>query len=382
MIESFLVKIKSQIEQRSYLSLFFISVLIFTVTFGATYFVYSKIVSKKTTEEVDNSPARTPSSYFGETKKDESTKNILLLGYGGADHAGGALSDSIILLSINSKTKKAIIISIPRDIWIGLPIDWENLTPKKINEAYVMGLDDTRYPNKKTEFRGSEGGGNMVKYAVSQVTGLSVDYFIGISFDQYEKVIDSLDGITVDVPASFSDEYYPIKGMENDLCGKTEDEVNSLKAQFTDFNLEKNFKCRYETLTFEKGEMKMNGETALKFVRSRHSNQNGGDFARSERQMAVLIALKNKLLSMEAVGNIDKVYPQMAKLVTTDLNLATTKTLLEFFGDPKSYSISKINLSTENTLTESKSPQGAFILLPKAGFGNWQETKDYVKTAS
>jgi anionic cell wall polymer biosynthesis LytR-Cps2A-Psr (LCP) family protein len=381
-IKSFLAKIKAQIEQRSYLSLFLVLVLIFSFAFGATYLVYSKVIAKKNAQEVDNSPARTPSSYFGETKKDESVKNILLLGYGGAGHAGGTLSDSIILLSISSKTKKAVIISIPRDIWIGLPVDWENLTAKKINEAYAIGLDDTRYPNKKPEFRGAEGGGNMVKYAVSQVTGLSVDYFIGVSFDQYEKLIDNLGGINVNVPVGFSDEYYPIKGMENDLCGKSEDEVNALKSQYTDFNLEKNFKCRYETLTFEKGEMKMDGATALKFVRSRHSNQSGGDFARSERQMAVLIAIKDKLLSIDAAKNIDKVYTQLSKLVTTDLNLATAKTLLEFFGDPNAYQISKINLSTENTLTESKSPQGAFILLPKAGFGNWEETKEYIKSAS
>ncbi len=381
MIESFLEKIKAQIEQRSYLSLFLILLLIFSFTFGVTYFVYSRIVSKKTSLETDNSPAKTPVPYFGEVEKDESVKNILLLGYGGAGHAGGTLSDAIILLSINTKTKKAAIISIPRDIWINLPTDWENLTPRKINEAYAIGVDDTRYPNKKDEFRSSQGGGNMVKYAISQISGFSVDYFIGISFDEYVKLIDTLGGITVDVPASFTDEYYPIKGMENDLCGKTEDEVNVLKAQFTDFSLEKNFKCRYETLSFEKGQMKMDGATALKFVRSRHSNENGGDFARSERQIAVLLAIKNKLLSMEAVKNIDKIYTQLAKLVTTDLNLATTKILIDFFGDLGSYTISKINLSTENVLSKSKSPQGAFILLPKAGFGNWEETKEYIKKA-
>jgi len=370
------MKIFDFLGRHSKLALFFLGLFI-AVMLG-TYFIYSKSLNKEAIE-VDNSPAKTPASYFGETKKDESTKNILLLGYGGAGHAGGTLSDSILLLSINSKTKKAVMISVPRDIWIDLPTDYENLTPKKINEAYAVGLDDSRYPNKKSEFKGTTGGGNVVKYAVSTVTGLSVDYFIGVSFDEYSEIIDSLGGITVDVPASFTDEYYPVKGMENDLCGKSEEEVNALKAQYTDFALEKNFTCRYETLTFTKGIMTMDGATALKFVRSRHSNENGGDFARSERQMAVLMALKDKLLSLEAIKNIDKMYPSLAKLATTDLNLNTAKVLLDFLGNPNDYATTKINLSTENVLVESRSTAGAFILLPKAGFGNWEETQDYIK---
>jgi len=356
-------------------------VALFFLAFFGGYTIYGKYIAKRnTTEPIDTSPARTPTNYYGEGTKVESTKNILLLGYGGAGHSGGTLSDSIIVLSVNSKDKKATFISIPRDIWINLPSDWENLKAGKINEAYAIGLDDTRYPNKKPEFRGPLGGGNMAKFAATKVTGLSMDYFVSVSFDEYVDLINSLDGVEVGVPASFTDEYYPIKGMENDLCGKTENEVNALKAQYTDFNLEKNFKCRYETLTFTQGEMKMDGELALKFVRSRHSAQNGGDFARSQRQIAVLKAVKDKLLTLNALQNMDKVYPPLAKLVTTDLNLATVKVLIDFLGDPGGYSISDINLSTENVLAESRSSGGAFILLPKAGFENWDETKNFVKS--
>lgn len=371
------MNIKPQIKYYLFLPLSLLT--LFSLAFVGGYFIYGKFITHKEAQ-VDNSPAKTPTSYFGETQKDQSLKNILLLGYGGAGHSGGTLADSIIVLSINTKTKKASIISIPRDIWINLPTDWENLRPGKINEAYAIGLDDTKYPNKKPEFKGPLGGGNMVKYAVSQVTGMPIDYFVSVSFDQYVQLINSLGGIEVNVSNSFTDEFYPIKGMENDLCGKNEDEVNTLKAQYSDFALEKNFTCRYEVLTFEKGPTKMDGETALKYVRSRHSAQDGGDFARSQRQISVLIAIKDRLLSLEAIGNIDKIYPPLSKLVTSDLNLATIKTLIDFFGDPKSYSVDEINLSTKNDmLSESKSPGGAYILLPKAGFGNWDETQKYIK---
>jgi LCP family protein required for cell wall assembly len=318
-----------------------LGLLILASSFCFSYFVLGKMIYKqKMVEEVDNSPAKTPTPYFGETKKDENVKNILLLGYGGAGHSGGTLADSILVLSVDTKSKKATLISVPRDTWIDLPTDWENLKPAKINEAYAIGLDDTRYPNKKPEFRGSPGGGNMEKYAVSTATGLSIDYFVSVSFDEIQKIIDTLGGIDVNIPASFTDEFYPVKGLENETCGKTAEEMEALKFQFSGFELEKQYKCRYETLQFEARLTKMDGTTALKFVRSRHSSTNGGDFARSERQMALLAAIKQKLISLDAVAKIDKLYPSLAKLVTTDLNLARSFYL--FWEMPKTIRLNKL----------------------------------------
>lgn len=355
--------------------------LVFVFSFSISYFLLGKLIfkDKKTQSIKEIEPVKTPVPYFGETKKEEKVKNILLLGYGGQGHSGGFLSDSIILLSLNKEKKTAYLISIPRDTWINLPLDWENLKPGKINEAYAIGIDDLKYPNKKPEFRGKTGGGNMVKYAASQITGLSVDYFASVSFDQIVKIINTLGKINVEVPVSFTDEYYPIKGLENETCGKTSEEMEKLKQKYSGFELERQYKCRYETISFQKGITEMDGETALKFMRSRHSVNHGGDFARSQRQMAVLKAIKEKLISLDTFSKIDEIFPQLAALVTTDLNLATAKDLIQFLGNPKEYQIKEISLSTENVLTESKGPQGQYILLPKSGFGKWQETQEFVK---
>ena len=354
---------------------------ILIISFAISYLFLGKLIfresKKETTKEIEL--PKTPTPYFGETQKEEKTKNILLLGYGGKDHSGGFLSDTIILLSLNKEKKTAYLISIPRDIWINLPLDWENLKAAKINEAYAIGIDDIKYPNKKPEFRGKTGGGNMVKYATTQITGLSVDYFVSVSFDQIVKIIDTLGKIRVDVPVSFTDEYYPVKGLENETCGKTPEEMEALKQKYSGFELEKQYKCRYETISFEKGIVEMDGTTALKFMRSRHSATYGGDFSRSQRQMAVLKALKEKLISLDAFSKIDELFPELSSLVTTDLNLPTTKDLISFLGKPEEYKIREINLSTENVLTESKGPQGQYILLPKSGFGNWQETRNFIK---
>ena len=354
---------------------------ILIISFAISYLFLGKLIfresKKETTKEIEL--PQTPTPYFGETQKEEKTKNILLLGYGGKDHSGGFLSDTIILLSLNKEKKTAYLISIPRDIWINLPLDWENLKAAKINEAYAIGIDDIKYPNKKPEFRGKTGGGNMAKYATNQVTGLSVDYFVSVSFDQIVKIIDTLGKIKVDVPVSFTDEYYPVKGLENETCGKTPEEMEALKQKYSGFELEKQYKCRYETISFEKGIVEMDGTTALKFMRSRHSATYGGDFSRSQRQMAVLKAIKEKLISLDAFSKIDELFPELSSLVTTDLNLPTVKDLVSFLGKPEEYKIKEINLSTENVLTESKGPQGQYILLPKSGFGNWQDTQNFIR---
>ncbi len=232
-------KIKKALKNKAAILIFsYIGLLV--VSFLLSYFFLGKIIFPQAKEkEVSYAPPKTPVPYFGEIEREENSKNILLIGYGGAGHDGGFLADSIILLHLNKEAKRVFLISIARDIWIKLPLDWENLKWAKINEAYAIGIDDLKYPNKKPEFRGKTGGGNMVKYAVTQVTGLTVDYFAAVSFDEIVKIIDILGGIEVEVPVSFTDEYYPIKGLENETCGKTPEEIETLKQQYSGFELEK-----------------------------------------------------------------------------------------------------------------------------------------------
>ncbi len=74
--------------------------------------------------------------------------NVLLLGYGGGTHDGTYLTDSIMVLSFDPKTKKAAMISVPRDIWTRIPADGQRGSFWKINTAYTIGVDDQSFPNK------------------------------------------------------------------------------------------------------------------------------------------------------------------------------------------------------------------------------------------
>lgn len=324
---------------------------IFVLGFGFTYLVLNlanpAVKSGAQVSQENTFSQASPEPI--ETSK-EGIFNVVFLGYGGGGHAGGGLTDSIIVVHVDSNAKKYLLISIPRDLMIQ--------GGKKLNaEASVNGYIGTIS-------------------AISGITGLSIDNYVAVSFSQFTKIIDNLGGIPVEVPTSFTDNLYPIEGRENDTCGKTEDEINALKAQYSDFNLEKQFICRYETISYQKGPANLNGTEALKFVRSRHGDN---DFARSARQFAVLKGILVKLVSFRSLNKIDSTISALFEMVKTDLTLGKIKTLLEAFGDASVYKGTEIQLTTDNYLTEGKSG-GAYVLYPKAGNFNYSEIKRYISS--
>jgi anionic cell wall polymer biosynthesis LytR-Cps2A-Psr (LCP) family protein len=339
----------------SLFAMFFISVASSYLYFARASLVEVKDEAEKLQE--------TPSTLVTDSLN---TFNILLLGYGGAGHDGGGLTDSITVASINTKDKEVVLVSIPRDLWIALPVDYDNKQNYKINAAYAIGNNDDRYPNKKPIYRGEKGGGELARYAVSNVTGLEVNYFISVDFGGLVDSIDLLGGIEVDVTKPFDDYFYPVKGLENEICGFSGEEIAEFHELYSGFQLEKQFECRYEHLHFGKGLQSMDGETALKFVRSRHSDQYGGDFARSERQHEILAAIKNKLISLDAISQ------------ASSLDSEAIEEILTAVGNPLDYEISHIYLTEDNVFYSSSSSGGQFILIPREGVNKWNEIHEYI----
>lgn len=277
--------------------------------------------------------------------------NFLLLGHGGSGHSGGALTDSIIVINVDTGKKSVGLISIPRDLWV--------TGNHKINSVGVQ----VGYQNM---------GG-----VVQSVTGIPINYYVSIDFGNFVKLIDSLDGVEVNIPVAFEDPFYPIAGQENNTCGFTAQEIENLKTKYTGYALETQFKCRYETLSYGKGPTKVNGTTALKLSRSRHGDS---DFGRSLRQFAILEGILTKLTSAQSAGKLDEIIDTLSKMVKTDINIGVIKTLISDFGDPRAYTIKRVQLTTENVLVSGKSSDGQFILMPKAGNLNFSEVKTYIKT--
>ncbi len=279
--------------------------------------------------------------------------NFVLLGHGGPGHQAGDLMDSIILISADTKNKKALVVSIPRDLWI---------EGRKINEGYVSG------------------GFDLIKNQTRVVTRLLPENYIAVDFDQYVRLINSLGGVDVQIPKAYEDRYYPIRGREIDTCGKSPAEFASLHQKYSGYQLEIQFECRYETIKFDPpaggGTVHMNGDTALKYVRSRHGD---GDFGRSERQFTVLTAIKDKVLSLEVIPKFGAVFDELIKLVRTNMNVAQIKSIASLFTNSDEYKIITLHLTDENVLREGKSSTGAFILLPREGVDRWTGIQSFIR---
>lgn len=189
--------------------------------------------------------------------------NVLLLGMGGEGHDGAYLTDTMMVVSLKPSTKQVAMVSIPRDLYV----DMGDLGWRKINSANAYG-ETGSYPG---------GGAAFASQIVSEVIGQPIDYYVRIDFNGFKKLIDDLGGVDVNVTNAFSDNQYP------------------------------DYEHGYQTISFAAGEQHLDGEKALQYARSRHGNNGqGSDFARSKRQMQILLAVKDKSISAGTLLNPSK----------------------------------------------------------------------------
>jgi anionic cell wall polymer biosynthesis LytR-Cps2A-Psr (LCP) family protein len=303
--------------------------------------------------------------------------SILLLGYGGAGHDGGTLTDSIVLANFRPHEQRISLISIPRDLWVELPLGTSTPTFSKINSAFPFGNDDKKYPNKPPEFTGSAGGGQMAKSIVSQVTGKPIDYFVALDFAGFIKVVDQLGGIDLKITKPFEDKYYPIDVGTTDTCGKSSEEITALSATMSGDKLDQQFTCRYELLKFNIGATHIDGTTALKFSRSRHSEYDGGDFNRSNRQRQVILAVKDKVISLNILNKILPILNTLSYHVRTDIPFAKIEELIARGLDYSKYEISSVSLNDKNVLKQDFINKQS-VLVPTGGPGKFDEIKQFI----
>lgn len=344
------------------------------------FFSYKSIVVKRNAPVVSQTPNE-PTSIPTPTPDPDRDFGVVLLGYGGGGHEGGYLTDTMILGYIQPKKQKITLISIPRDLWVPLQTSAEETKHFKINAAYAVGKDDKKYPQKPVQYTGPAGGGAMAIDAIKMVTGLNVEHFATLSFAGFTKSIDTLGGVTVKVPLTFDDFYYPIEGEEKNTCGFSETDIATATAALKGDKLEQFFTCRFEHLHFDAGEQQMDGTTALKFVRSRHSAQAGagGDFARSQRQRALIQGIKEQIFS---VGFLPKMVPFITSLkqdFETDIDLDTMRSYVSRADEFRGYKISSISLSTDNVLSIGTSADRQSIVMPKEGIDQWQGIQQYIQ---
>lgn len=149
------------------------------------------------------------------------------------------------------------------------------------------------------------------------------------------------------------------------------------------------FACRYETIHFEKGLQHMDGERALKYVRSRQSEgDEGTGFARDKRQQQVLVALKNKIIDYPFLRQPNKLKEMLNKvneMVQTDMNWSEKVLLIKLLWNLRHRNIRRINLDSGDKEKEIKgflkNPSiweydGIWVLIPRTG--DFEEIHEYI----
>lgn len=254
--------------------------------------------------------------------KDEDKINILVVGRWWGSHEAPNLTDTIILASINTKSKIISMLSIPRDIYIDYPGNEED---GKINWLYA--IYNFKSGSKKV-------GMDMLKKQITQMTWEKIDYFANIDFNWFKEIIDTIGWVEITIPQHFVDDKYPDENWW------------------------------YKTLVFRKWTWIFDGENALKYARSRHSTS---DFDRSMRQQQIISAIKNKLTGsyfLTSPWKIKELYEVFVNYVYTDIKLSTVIKLAYTLNSPGEYTILSSNLNDSCFYWSESCQKWGFLYTP------------------
>jgi LCP family protein required for cell wall assembly len=270
--------------------------------------------------------------------------NVLLLGNGGPGHDAPDLTDTILLASIDPINHNTALLSIPRDLWVKIPGDGY----QKINAAFVYGKQQAK---GKTEAQKDEAGLDLLDKTLSPVIGVPIHYHTVVNFSAFKQTVNSIGGVSVNVPETL---YDPTMAWEN--------HGNPYLAM--------------------KGQQTFNGDKALIYARSRETSS---DFARGQRQRALIVAIKDKTFSLGTFSNPVKVSGLLSSLgnnVYTDFSLDDLTHLYKIVGKIPSNNITSLDLVTApHNLVTTGNMNGLSIVQPRAGLFDYSAIQGYVRNA-
>jgi len=278
--------------------------------------------------------------------------NILLLGNGGNGHDGPDLTDTMMVASIDPVNKTASLLSVPRDLWVKMPTNFMGAN-QKINAAYeagkysYLGKQDASNSNTKAV----EAGFAAADQVVSQVLGISIHYNMVVNFQAFKQAVDSVGGVTVNVPEQL---YDPTMAWEN--------HNNPVLALA--------------------GTQQMDGVHALLYARSRETTS---DFARGQRQRSIILALKDKTLTAGTLSNPVKISSLMSAFgdnMVTDLSLSDAVRLYDLTKGISNENVLSLDLVTPpNKLVTTANLNGISIDQPVAGMDNYTAIQAFVRSS-
>lgn len=278
--------------------------------------------------------------------EDKGRVNILLAGDSSDDpaHAGANLTDSIMILSLDTNNHSGFMLSVPRDLWVDIP----SLGHQKINAANeVNNFSDTNYP---------KGGMGQLEQVVNSDLGIPINYYALIDYSAFKQAVDSVGGISVNLQSSDPRGVYDA----------------------------------FAHLKLPNGVNILSGEQALNLARARGDASAGdisygidNDFDRTEHQRQMLLALKQKAMTAGFYTNPVKVgnlFKSFSNNIKTDMSLQNVLRLTQI---TKGMNLSKLQSLTytygkpNSLLTDYKASNGQSSLIPAEGLDNWGQIQQF-----
>lgn len=248
--------------------------------------------------------------------------NILLLGTDYREREGPySRTDTMILISVDPQSRSAGMMSVPRDLWVFIPHP-EPGVENRINTAHFYG--------EAFDYPGGSGPG-LATRTVAQNLGVTVHYYVRINFDGFRRIVDTLGGVDIFLQKEILDTEYPT----------------------ADYG--------YTTIRIPAGQVHMDGEMALQYARTRSTM--GGDFDRGERQLKLLIALREKALSINILPKLPRLIAQMPNVLETNMGVAEMLALARLASQIPSENVKRVTIGP-NMVSDATMPDGARVLWP------------------
>ncbi len=258
--------------------------------------------------------------------------NVLLLGQGDAGHDGKNLTDTIMIASVDpTGVKSSVLLSLPRDLYL---LSTEKMGKGKLNTLY---RDYRSFLIYKKGMDPPEAGKETLRELAREIgrsLGLEIHHSVKVDFTAFVRAVDTIGGVDIDVPMDIEDREYPDENYG------------------------------FDPFMLKQGMRHLDGATALKYARSRHSSS---DFGRSARQQQLLRAMAAKA---KAQGILTDAGAITSFVSIMRENVETTMTLREMIGAAALIEkldkdrVMTMQLSDRNALYDGFIEPGGFLYTP------------------
>lgn len=291
-------------------------------------------------------------------KKDEfGRSNILLFGTSEdsaahQENGAGGLTDSIMVISVDQEKKNAVMLSVPRDLWVDYGQDCLAGYSGKINSLYECAKDGSS----------DQEGANALKDKVGEIFGIDIQYYAKVNYTALKDAVDAVGGITVDIDSDDPRGIYD-----------------------PNFDWQCNRRCNL--VKWPNGPAELDGEHALALARARNASGGyglgGGNFDREQYQQKIIVAIKEKATSAGTLTNpvaVSGLIDSVGKNVDTNFETSEIKTLVDVAGGIKETSIRSISLVDDvKPLVTTGNYNGQSIVRPVAGIEDFSKIQAYIQ---